>query len=233
MIRSILLLSGTLVREVMRPIGEVVAIRLGEMTPRQMIEFARRHKLTRFPVYRERMIDLIGYINIYDLLVENPEGKTLEEYLQEALFVPETARVDILLQEFLRRKTQCAIVFDEHGSCSGWVTREDLLKQIVGDLDAEGDPALQQLQEEAAGVYRVDPRMDLDDLNRLLDISLEKIHCDTVGGYIYSVLGRVPARGERIYLRRWILEVVEVEGHILGSIRLIRRPQILPRQEGD
>jgi putative hemolysin len=228
MIRSILSLNTTLVREVMRPLGKVVAIRLGEMTPAQMLDFARRHSYTRFPVYRERMIDLLGFVNIYDLLSEDLEGKRLEEYLQDALFVPETATVATLLHEFFRQKTQCAIVFDEHGSCSGWVTREDVLEQIVGDLDSESDPAMRLVQKEADGVLQVDPRLDLDDLARLYDIVLEKIHCETVGGYVYSVLGRVPYPGERIYLRRWILEVIEVDRHIIRSVRFIRRPTTLP-----
>jgi len=229
MIRSILSLEQTLVREVMRPIGQVVAIRLGEMTPPQVIVLARRHNYTRFPVYRERMIDLIGYINVYDLLAEDDlEGMRLEDFLHEALFIPETARVDTLLNEFIRQKTQSAIVFDEHGTCSGWVTREDILEEIVGDLDIEGDPALLRIEKQAEGVYVVDPELDIDDLNRLLDISMEKLHSETVGGFVYSVLGRVPSPGERIYLRRWILEVGETDHHIIRSIRMLRRPERLP-----
>lgn len=230
MIRSILSLNATLVREVMRPLGKVVAIRLGEMTPARMLDFARQHSYTRFPVYRERMIDLLGFVNIYDLLSEDLEGKQLEEYLQDSLFVPETATVATLLHEFIRHKTQCAVVFDEHGSCSGWVTREDVLEQIVGDLDSESDPAMKLVEKEADGILRVDPRLDLDDLARLYDIALEKIHCETVGGYVYSVLGRVPYPGERIYLRRWILEVHEVDRHIIRLVRFIRRPTTLPSE---
>lgn len=231
MIRSILSLQQTLVREVMRPIGQVVAIRLGDMTPRQVIEFARRHSFTRYPVYRERMIDLIGYINIYDLLAGDLEGTRLEDFLHEPLFLPETARADTLLHEFMRQKTQCAIAFDEHGSASGWVTREDVLEEIVGDLDVEGDPAMRRIRQEAEGIYLVDPGLDVDDLNRLLDVSMDKLHCETVGGYVYSVLGRVPLPGERIYLRRWILEVVEIDHHIIRSLRLFRRPERLPDPE--
>ncbi len=233
MIRSILSLGGTLAREVMIPLGQVMAIRLGEMSPTQALAFARRHRYTRYPVYRERMIDLIGFINIYDLLSEDLENARLEDFIHEALFMPETARVDVLLHEFIRHKTQCAIVFDEHGTCSGWVTREDVLEEIVGDLDIEGDPALLRIRKEDDGIFSLDPEMDIDDLNRLLDISLEKLHSDTVGGYVYSVLGRVPLPGERIYLRRWILEVVEMDRHIIRSLRLLRRPEKLSAPEDE
>ncbi|GEM_PF-453032 len=232
MIQSILAMGETLVREVMRPLGEVVAIRLGEMTPEQMIEFARRHPYTRYPVYRERMIDLIGYINVYDLVSEDLEGRRLEEFLHDALYVPETARLDTLLEEFIRQKTQCAIVFDEHGTCSGWVTREDMFEVILGDLNVEGDPGLLHIRQENESNWLVDPRIDLDHLNRLFDISLEKIHCETLGGYVYSVLGRVPVPGERIELRRWTIEVVEMDHHIIRCIRLFRRPETLPHPEG-
>lgn len=228
MIRSILSIRDTLVREVMRPIGEVVAVRIGDMTPRQLLDFSRALPYTRYPVYRDRLIDFIGWINLYDVLSDDTEGKRIEEYLREALFVPETAPVDMLLREFVRQKTQCAIVFDEHGTCSGWVTREDVLNQIVGNMTATGDPALALVRQTGPDTFEVDPRIDVDDLNRVLDVHMEKNHCETVRGFIYARLGRVPQSGERIVLRNYLLEVAELDRHVVRKVILHRRPVEAP-----
>jgi aspartyl-tRNA synthetase len=113
----------------MKPINTVVAIRLSDLTPERLFALARGTGYSRFPVYRERIVNLSGYISVYDVLHGDPE-RPIESYVTPAYFVPEFMKVNVLLQEFLEKEIQVAVVVDEYGGCSGWITREDIFEIV-------------------------------------------------------------------------------------------------------
>ncbi|MEQ8820782.1 MAG: transporter associated domain-containing protein [Sumerlaeia bacterium] len=233
MIRAIQRLDDTLVREVMRPINQVTAIRLKDYDVPSLLSLARRTGFTRIPCYEDQITNLRGYINIYDILEEGEDNVgSLRELITEPLFVPEVARVDRLLNEMITRKQQTAIVFDEFGGTSGWVTREDILEEIVGEIEDEYDKPRRKLRPTGSG-YLVDPAVDLDDLLDEIGIDLPKRNCDTIAGYVYNRLGRSPHRGETLEAGDWIIEVTAVVNHRIRRIKISPIPQDESEQRDD
>ncbi|MFH0795117.1 MAG: hemolysin family protein, partial [bacterium] len=204
MVRSIIRLEKTKVREVMRPLIDLVTVRLPDSTYESVKTLARRTGFTRYPVYKDKVINLIGYLDIFDVITHEDSGRTLEDLVQEANYVPESKRLDDLLQEFLQRRNRVAIVVDEYGSCCGWVTREDLLEEIVGELEDEFEAQPQLVVPEADGSTLVDAIVNIDDLNDSVPIRLPRDDYETLGGFIYSELGRIPTVGDQVFHGDWV-----------------------------
>lgn len=219
MVRSIGRLRTTFVREIMRPINHVTAVRLADCTPRRFLDLARRSGYTRIPVYEEQVTSLVGYVNIYDILDADEMPQNLRELVAPALFIPETARVDAVLGQMIQRKQQVAIVFDEFGATSGWLSREDILEEIVGEVQGELERP-RRMYFEVKGGWIVDPSADIDDLREEIGLDVPKTNCDTIAGYVYARLGRVPRRGETLVENGWSIKVAAVEGHRIRRIRL-------------
>ncbi|MBX3729478.1 MAG: HlyC/CorC family transporter [Candidatus Sumerlaeia bacterium] len=220
MIRAIQRLDRTIVREIMRPINRVTAIRLRDVTPKRFLDLCRRTGFTRIPCYADHITNLIGYINVYDLLELDEPPRDLRELVTPALFVPEVARVDGVLQEMIATRQQVAIVFDEFGGTSGWLSREDILEEIVGDVGDEYERPRPMIVP-SRGTFLVNPSVDLDDLKEQLGLELPKRHVDTIAGYVYARLGRVPRRGETIEERGWRIQVAAIDNHRIRRLRLI------------
>jgi len=224
MVRAIEDLDKTLVREVMKPINKVTAIRLSTFTPKRLLSLCRRTGYTRIPVYEEAITNLLGYINVYDLLEKEKLPEHLRSLVIRPLFVPEVARVNTTLQEMIRRKQQVAIVFDEYGGTSGWISREDILEEIVGEVGDEYEHP-QSLVERIGNGYLVDASINLDDLREELGLELPRRNYDTIAGWIYHRLGRVPRRGEMLEEAGWKIVVSNTAGHRISKVRLVPPPE--------
>jgi putative hemolysin len=228
MIQNIFKLEKTLVREVMKPLVDIIAVPLHAATVKTALETARRSGYSRLPVYATSIINMVGYINIYDILrSEIREWDDLKPFIRKPYYVPEVKRIDDLLQEMLESHTSVAIVFDEHGGCSGFVTLEDIIEEIVGEIEDEFDRRSVMCYEEQTGTYIIDPKMDLDDLSEQINIALPKRDCDTVGGFVYSFLGRVPRENEVLHYGEYRIEVLEVDPPKIKKVRI----QILPQEK--
>jgi len=224
MIQSIFNLEKTLVREVMKPLVDIIAIPLHGSTTETVIETAKRTGYTRIPVYENTIVNMVGYVDVYDILrSENIPWKDLKSDIHGPYYVPETKRIDDLLQELLSQHRSVAIAFDEYGGCSGFVTLEDILEEIVGEIEDEFDKLSIFYYKEKPDVYIVDPRMDLDDLKEEINITLPKHHCETLGGFIYTTLGRVPQPNELITFGDYRIYVTEV---IPPKIKRVRIEQV-------
>jgi len=220
MIQAIHRLDQTFAREIMKPINQVTAVRLSDHTPESFLELARVTGFTRIPCYKDKVTELIGYINIYDILEKNEMPESLSEHITKPLYFPEVARVDNVLSEMIISKKQVAIIYDEFGATSGWLSREDIFEEIVGEVEDEyEDP--QNFVEEIEDGYIVKPQIDLDDLYDVLDLELSKDQCDTLAGYIYYRLGRTPRRGEEIVEQGWTIRVAGLENYRIRRVRLI------------
>jgi putative hemolysin len=224
MIHGIFDLQETRVREVMRPLVDLVAVRLPERVD-AVRALARRTGYSRFPVYPDRITNLSGYIDIYDILASDPPDSSLvDQYRREAFYVPETKRLDDLLQELLQRHHKVAIVVDEYGGCSGWVTREDLIEEIVGEIEDEFDQASEPIRRVDEGTYLVSAAIDLDDLNEQIGLRLASREFDTLGGFIHNALGRIPQVGDSFDEDGVRYDVAEMDGRRIVTIRIARQP---------
>lgn len=219
MIRAIHDLDHTLVREVMRPINQVTAVRLRDTSPRRLLELARRTGYTRFPCYDDVVTNLSGYINVYDLLNPETMPTAIGPLVIKPLLVPEVARLDQVLQQMIATKHQVAIVFDEFGGTSGWLSREDILEEIIGEVGDEFAHPTASIQR-VGNDWLADPAVHVDDLERELGLELPKRAYDTLGGFIYYRLGRVPRRGEVLEEAGWKIHVAGMDEHRLRRVRL-------------
>ncbi len=218
LIQNIIGLEKTNAREIMQPLAELETVHLGTMTPASFIEMARRSGHSRFPVYPDRVTNLTGFIEIYDVLNDTTGSQSLEMFVRDATYVPETKRVDDLLQDFLTQRIKTAIVVDEYGGCSGWIAREDILEEIVGELEDELDEPTVMISEEDEGVYRIDGRVDTEDVSEVLKIDLDDSECNTIGGLVMKELGRIGSIDDEVVVGGWRMRVTEVDGMRIARI---------------
>lgn len=230
MIFSIFQFGDTTVREVMVPRIDVVALDINAPLPEALNTIVEAGH-SRIPVYDESIDHIRGLLYAKDLLAMWRDGNTerlIKDLLRPAYFVPESKKADDLMTDMQQKKVHLAIVVDEYGGTAGLVTLEDLIEEIVGEIRDEYDfneeEAYQQISDTE---YIFDAGIDLDDLNRLLATHLPTDDSDTLGGYIYSKLGKVPSVGETITDEGYVFEVLEVEDRRLRKIRLtVTRPLV-------
>lgn len=199
MIHSVFEFSDTMVREVMVPRPDMVTLPVSG-TVKDALVLTIERGYSRIPVYEGELDNVKGVLYAKDLMLCLQEGllaKTVGELAREAFVVPETKVLSDMLRDFRSRKVHMAVVVDEYGTVVGLVTIEDLLEELVGEIFDEFDLEISLVEKLAEGKYRVDARINIDDLNEVLQISLPKEEdVDTVGGLVFKVLGHVPVRGE-------------------------------------
>ena len=234
MIYSIFEFGDTLAREVMVPRIDVVAIEVNSRLS-EALDVAIQAGHSRIPVYEETIDNIIGMLYAKDLLrywcqpapgKNNFDDLKLGDILRDVFYVPETKKVDELLQELQQRKVHIAVVVDEYGGTAGLVTIEDILEEIVGEIQDEYDT------DEEAFVEVINPdeiifngRIGVDDVNQMLNIELPTDSGDTLGGLMYSRLGRVPAVGDKARIRDVELSVLAVAGRRIKKVKVTRLPE--------
>jgi CBS domain containing-hemolysin-like protein len=232
MIYSIFQLADTLAREIMVPRIDIVAVEVHTpLDKARDIIIKAGH--SRIPVYEESLDQVCGLLYAKDLLSVWQRGEPLVELrsiLRPALFVPESKRVPDLLRELRDSNVHLAIVIDEYGGTAGLVTMEDIVEEIVGEIRDEYDSAEEALYETVGpDEYVFDGRVNLDDFNRLLDVELPDELGDTLGGFIYGELGKVPKQGEVVVTHSLRLEVTSVVDRRIRKVRVRRiGPSKLP-----
>ena len=227
LLQSIVDFGGTLAREVMTPRPDIVAIQESATVPELRALF-REQEYSRFPVYKENLDNILGVIRVKDLLqIDHAATDSIVSLIRPATFVPETKSVPELLKEFQRKQVQMAIVVDEYGGTAGLVTIEDLLEEIVGEIRDEDDVESEPIVEEGQGAFVFSAKVSFDDLRERLDLEIESEGFETVGGYILSRVGRVPAVGETLDVDGLSVEVLEAERRRIHKVR-IRKPAPVP-----
>lgn len=226
LLRSVVEFGETLVREVMTPRPDIVALD-EEATLDELRALFREQEYSRFPVYRENLDNIIGVIVVKDLIQLGEaagEQRPISGLMRPASFVPETKRVADLLKEFQRRQIQLAIVVDEYGGTAGLVTMEDLLEEIVGEIRDEYDVEAEPIIDEGDGVLVFSAKVNISEVGDRLGVRIEPEGFETVGGFVLTHLGRVPAVGESFQIGEIAGEVLEAERRRLHKIRLRRQP---------
>jgi CBS domain containing-hemolysin-like protein len=223
LLQSIVDFGETLVREVMTPRPDIVAIP-ADATLDQLRALFREQEYSRIPVYKENLDNILGIVFVKDLIRTDGQESTssLQQLIRPATVVPETKRVPELLKEFQRKQVQLAIVVDEYGGTAGLVTIEDLLEEIVGEIRDEYDVEAEPVVDEGHGSFLFSGKVSFDEVRERLDVEIEPEGFETVGGYVLTRVGRVPAVGESFEVDGLVVEVVEAERRRIHRVRVRR-----------
>jgi magnesium and cobalt exporter, CNNM family len=231
LLQSIVDFTETLVREVMTPRPDIVAIRV-DATLQDLRTLFREQQYSRMPVYGDNLDNIVGIVFVKDLVALPPSAEPpMTTLMRAAYFVPESKRVSELLKEMQRRQAQMAIVVDEYGGTAGLVTVEDLLEEIVGEIRDEYDVESETVVDEGNGTFVFSGKVGVDEVKDRLGIEIEREGFETVGGYLLSHLGRMPYVGERFEVDGLDVEVLEVERRRITKVRLRRREEPLTAEE--
>ena len=225
MIHSIFEFGDTVVREVMTPRVDIVAVKTSDSLE-DVTEKVIREGHSRIPIYEESMDNIVGFIYAKDLLIKQKrserkedDGKSdLKKMLRPAYFIPESKKVSELLKELQEKKIHMAIVLDEFGGTAGLVTIEDLLEEIVGEIFDEYDLEEALVEPINEHSYRIDARAYLDEVGELLGVEFPEDVGDTLGGLIYNLVGHIPSMGERVRFRNLDFFVEKVVGRRILKI---------------
>ena len=233
MIYSVLQFNDKVVRELMVPRIDIVGLS-AESTLEKALQVAVAEGHSRIPVYEGTIDHIIGVLYAKDLLTRLDEAnrqRQVREIMRPAYFVPESKRASELLEELQRQKVHMAIVIDEYGGTAGLITIEDLLEEIVGEIQDEYDPEEEaEYQQIGADEYRFDAGIHLVEVNELLDVELSTEESDTLGGYIFSVLGKVPQVGESFERDGLRFTVESLDGRRIEWVRVLRLPTEQPAE---
>jgi CBS domain containing-hemolysin-like protein len=221
LLQSIVDFGDTLVREVMTPRPDIVAIR-DMATIGELRALFREQEYSRFPAFKDSLDNITGFVFVKDLVALDvaDDAGPITPLLRPAVFVPESKRVPELLKQFQRQQTQCAIVVDEYGGTAGLVTIEDLLEEIVGEIRDEYDVESEAIVDEGAGRFVFSGKVNIDEVAQRLNIQIEREGFETLGGYLLSHLGRVPTVGERFDLDGLNVEILDAERRRINKVRV-------------
>jgi putative hemolysin len=234
LLQSIVDFGDTLVREVMTPRPDIVAIN-DTATIGELRALFREQEYSRFPVYKESLDNIAGFVFVKDLILlgEADDARAIQTLLRPALVVPETKRVPELLKMFQRQQAQCAIVVDEYGGTAGLVTAEDLLEEIVGEIRDEYDVESEPIVDEGNGRFLFSGKVDIDEVVERLKVPIEREGFETVGGFLLSHIGRVPAVGERFEIDGLAVEVLDAERRRINKVRISRHEKPAGAEDED
>lgn len=230
MIHSIFEFDDTVVREIMVPRIDIVAVEV-DIPLREAVELIIEHGHSRIPVYNGTIDNIIGILYAKDLLqfVHTDYGElTVSKLLRRAYYVPENKKVNQLLSELRKERVHMAILLDEYGGTAGIVTIEDLIEEIVGDIQDEYDVEDADYSFISNAELIIDAGMPIDEFNDLLNVSLPEEDYDTVGGVVLSILGHLPVPGEQLEYDHLILTIQEMTGHRILKIHVALLNPMVP-----
>ena len=224
MIAGIFEFGETTVREIMVPRLDIVAMEV-DAPLSQALDLIIANGHSRIPIYEENIDHLIGVLYAKDLLLCLRDGNhdtPVRQLQRRAYFVPQSKKLDELFEEMQAQRIHMALAVDEYGGTAGLVTIEDLLEEIVGEIQDEYDSEEPQLKKLAPDIYVFNARYDIDEVFHLIEVDLSAAHesFDTLGGFIYSQLGRVPEQGESILFKDWRFTVLSVDSRRIELVRV-------------
>jgi magnesium and cobalt transporter len=224
MIQSILEFRDTLVREVMIPRTEMVAVP-SDAPMEEIIDLITRYGHTRIPVYSGSIDNIVGILNVKDILKfwSKPvtEGNILS-ILRKPYYIPETKNTHLLLHELKQRKYHMAVVIDEYGGTSGLVTLEDLIEEIVGEIHDEHDAGAGNIVELPDGYILADGRTDIEKIEDHFGATFREGKYETLGGMILHAIGKIPVTGEAIEIEKFEMIIESADERSIKKVRLRR-----------
>ena len=207
------------VKEIMVPRVDVIMVAID--TPYDKVIKAFDKGNSRIPVYKDGVDDIVGVLYVKDMIETDEKNFNLKKLLHKPFFVPISISLMELLRNFRERQVHIAMVVDEYGGFSGIVSMEDVLEQIVGDIRDEYDEEDEEVKSNEDGSYLVDARVRIEDFNKFGILpAIPDDDADTVGGFLFSYIGRLPKRNEAIYYNNYSFTVVGKSGNIVTKIRI-------------
>lgn len=222
MLHGVFELAQIRVRDVMIPRTEVVGIEVGSSFE-EALQIARESRHSRFPVYEESLDSIIGIIHSKEILdyVGRAEDFSLRRLARPPYFVPESKRIETLLQSFRRKRVHLAVVVDEYGGVEGIVTLEDIVEQIVGEIQDEYDVEEVLFRELAPGRYLVDGSASLRTVNRRFGLQLSEEHANTLAGFLLRTMGSIPREGDSCKSNGTVFTVRKVVDRRIEEIEML------------
>jgi len=219
MINNVFDFGDSLAKDIMIPRIDMVMVD-ADITYEDLLEVFREERFTRIPVYEKSTDNVIGIINMKDLLLFDQNGDFLvRDFLRQPLYTYEFKKTAELMMEMRKTFNNIVIVLDEYGATAGLITLEDMLEEIVGEIRDEYDEDEEdEVREVAPGEYIVEGAMKLDDLNDMLDLNLESEDYDSIGGLIIGQLEHLPEQGEEVLYENLRLIVDQVEKNRIDKV---------------
>jgi len=229
MLQSLLELNERPVSSAMAPFVDMTAVDINSTT-QDVRDLAARTGYARFPVYQDRIDNIVGLVALVDILAAETEDRTTDPwgdpiapFIQGPVtFVPETMPIGILLRDLQQNETPMVIAVDEHGGIAGLVTREDIVEEIVGDIHDERDGERKGLSIHGVHTFECDGKLEIDDLNERLGLDIKKEGFETVAGLVMKVAGRIPQAGDTFTHGKLRIEVLEAERRRVRRVRFVR-----------
>lgn len=227
LIHSIIDFGDTVAREVMVPRPDMVTVG-STATVREAADVASSAGFSRIPVYGKGIDDIIGTAYVKDMMRAERDDRAelpVTSVMREPQFVPETKRIAEVMRDMQAGKQHMAIVVDEYGGTAGLVTLEDILEELVGEISDEYDVHRLRIERLADGQMRVDAGLSIDEVNELTGLDLPEGDWDTIGGFLYNLLGHVPVEGEAADFDSHRLVAQKVEGRRISQVLIGTLPE--------
>lgn len=225
MIYEIFQFGETMAREIMVPRIDVLALDANTTSLSSAVQAFLDSGYSRLPVYDESIDNILGFLYAKDLLPtlqSDEKDVNLRSILRDAYFIPETKMADDLLAEMQKERFHMAIVVDEYGGVSGVVTLEDIIEEIIGEIQDEYDDSEEELYEKINdSEYIFLGRIDLDDFAEIMEIEILEGDADTLAGFLYEKLGRVPQGGESVREKGLLLTIEQLSGRRIRRVRVV------------
>lgn len=226
-IRSVFEFGETVAREIMTPRIDIKGIK-DSLTVNECIELVKVSRHSRFPVYHENIDDVVGMVHVKDFLrlMAESQGETpIHQIAKKIDYVPETMPLNDLLQLMKRSRAQMVLVVDEYGGTEGLVTMEDVIEELVGEIEDEYDLKEHELHRRADGSIMVQARMPVYELNEELEIGLpENDEYDSLGGYVFAQLGRIPKAGETLDTPNFTIRIHSATQRQIQVVQIVPKP---------
>jgi len=222
MIRGVVELSGTTVKEVMVPRTDTVFLSAAA-SREELLACICESEHSRFPVYQDTVDNVTGILHVKDVLkaLVNNKPININELARKPLFVPVTKHIDALLRELRRKKVHIAVVVDEYGGVSGIVSMEDIIEEIIGDIQDEFDHETEDIVKLGEGVWLCDARVNLEFLAETTNLVLPVDDFDTLGGFVFDLFGKIPVKNEKIEYKNYNFIIQEMDGHKINLIKIV------------
>ena len=213
------------VSQVMTPRNDMFAISVNKNLKQALPEIIKGN-YTRIPVYEKNLNNIVGILNMKNLIpiLKRGQNPPLKKIVYSPYFVPETKRIDSLLNAFRKRKEHMAIVIDEHGLVTGLVTLENVLEEIVGEIKDESDKLNPHVRKIGSKAWEVLGKSNIEEVNEKIKSQFKEAgDYDTLSGLILDKMGRIPKEGEGVEIDDFILEVKEVEAHRIVKVKIKKK----------
>ena len=224
MIRGVVELSDTTVKEVMVPRTDTVFLS-ADASKEELLKFISESEHSRFPVYKDTVDNVTGVLHVKDVLkaLINDKPFNINTLARKPFFIPVSKHIDDLLRELRRKKVHIAVVVDEYGGVSGIVTMEDIIEEIIGDIQDEFDHETEDVVVISEGIWLCDARVNLEFLAEEINIEFPVDDFDTLGGFVFDLFGRIPTVNEKTEYKDYDFIIQKMDGHKINLIKIVTR----------